>query len=79
MEQETNVLMKESYDKRFNVIIHGLDENSTSPWEKHEEPVAITHELMRKGLKIVEPSSIHLVDIHRIPQSPVYKNGKKVN
>ena len=31
MEQETNAIMKESYDKRFNLIIHGLDEHSTSP------------------------------------------------
>ena len=79
MKQVTNVFIKELYDKRFNIIIHGLGENLTSPQEKHEKPVSNSHEFMTKGLKIVEPSSIHLVDIHQMLQSPVYKNGKKVN
>ena len=30
-------IMQESYDKRLNILIHGIKENSDSPWKKHEE------------------------------------------
>ena len=29
------------------------------------------------GLKIIDPSSIHVIDIHRLPQHLVYKTGTK--
>jgi len=71
--------MKESYDKRFNLLIRGLDESNDSAWEKAEEILEIVYNFMKEGLQIEEPSSIPLVDYHRLPQRPVYKNNVKVN
>ena len=34
---------------------------------------------MTEGLKIQDASAVGLVDIHRLPQHRVYKNGKKVS
>ena len=34
---------------------------------------------MTEVLKIQDPSAVDLVDIHRLFQHPVYKNGKKIS
>ena len=34
---------------------------------------------MKDGLKISDPMTIQLADYHRLPQTPVYKNGNRVN
>jgi len=30
--EKRNAVMKESYEKRFNILIHGLDESNDSAW-----------------------------------------------
>ena len=32
-----NILMKESYDKQLNVLIHGIQEDPNNVWEKREK------------------------------------------
>ena len=34
-------VMKESYSKRHNILIHGLPENEESPWDKRETTLEI--------------------------------------
>ena len=64
--------MRESYDKRFNILIHGLDEikHETKPQTKGIFETFLTEAL---GL---EPDAVRIADLH-LPQHPVTKAGKK--
>ena len=67
-------VMRESYDKQFNILIHGLDEieHETKPQTK-----AIFETFLMEALGL-EPDAVRIVDLHRFPQHPVTKAGKKV-
>ena len=69
--------MKGSYDKRLNVLIHRLQE-SDSPWGKRDKSLNLFLNFMKDGLKIEDPTSIAVVDAHRLPQKPIYRKGKRV-
>ena len=77
--RETNAIMQESYEKRFNILFHGLEENSNSAWETRDETLKILQNFMKEGLNIANPSQITLADYHRLPQQPTYKNKVKIN
>ena len=32
---EKSKIMQESYNKRLNILLQGVKEDSVSPWEKH--------------------------------------------
>ena len=68
--------MKESYDKRLNILIHGIQENNNNVWEKTEK--TIEKFILKNDLKI-NPNKIMLSDIHRLPQQPITKNGRPVH
>ena len=68
--------MQESYDKRLNILIHGVKEDSVSPWEKHETTVTKFQDFLKNGLRIDDPDEIEFVDIHRLLQNPVKKKGR---
>ena len=72
-----NALMKESYEKRLNIMVHGIRE-AESPWEKREESRALFQKFMKDGLQIEDPDAITIVDVHRIPQRPKFDSGKRV-
>ena len=76
---ETTAVMKESYEKRFNILIHGIPENSDNPWEAPIETLDRIHNFMNEGLKISNPMAIQLADYHRLPQRPLFKDGVRVN
>ena len=70
-----DAVIKDSYSKRLNMLIHWLKEAPAKPGEENlGESRADTFMIFRlflsEGLQIVEPSSISLVDIHRLPQRP---------
>ena len=71
--------MQESYEKRFNLLINGIEETNTSVWEKRETILQLVQDFMKRGLQIKDPSAIMLADCHRLPQHPLLKNGIKVN
>ena len=52
--------MQESYDKRLNLLIHGLEESKKTYWETHESTQETIYEFFRKGLQIKEPRSVVL-------------------
>ena len=58
------------------MLIHGLTE-STNPWEKRKETVEKYEKFVSDGLKL-DPASMNISNIHRLPQHPIYKNGKKI-
>ena len=36
-ERKAQALMQESYEKRFNILLHGLEESDKSAWETRNE------------------------------------------
>ena len=75
---EKALLMKESYNKRLNILIHGIQEDNNNVWEKREKTIEKFQDFLKKGLKI-DPNEIKLSDIHRLPQQPITRNGKPVH
>ena len=69
-----DALLKESYEKRLNILMHELREPD-SLWEKREESLTLFQDFMRDGLNIDDPTSIALFDAHRLPQRPKYNKG----
>ena len=68
--------MQELYDKRLNILIHGIEEDGNNVWEKREKTIEKFAEFLEKGLKIENPDDVEFVDIHRLPQHPVNNRGK---
>ena len=71
--------MQESYEKRFNLLINGIEETDKSVWEKRETTLQLVQDFMKRGLQIKDPSAVMLSNYHCLPQHPVLKNGIKVN
>ena len=76
VDQLAKDVMQESYEKRFNLLINGIEETDTSVWEKRETTLQLVQDFMKRGLQIKD---IMLADCHRLPQHPLLKNGMKVN
>lgn len=76
-EYERDAIMQESYNKRLNVIIHGVKEDVGKAWETRAETIEKFQNFVKDGLQIEDPDDIELVDIHRLPQHPVTRYGKK--
>ena len=55
-------LMKETYDKRLKLLIHGLEESETNAWETKDQTTKIFHDFLTKGLQI-DPISMNIIDI----------------
>ena len=75
---EKALLMKESYDKRLNILIHGIQEDNNDIWEKREKTIKKFQDFLKNGLKI-NSNEIKLSEIHRLPQQPITKNGRPVH
>ena len=75
---EKSLLMKESYDKRLNILIHGIQEDNNNVWEKREKTIEKFQDFLKNGLKI-DPNEIKLSDIHQLPQQSITKNSKPVH
>ena len=75
--QQTKDIMQESYDKRLNLLIHGIEESDA--WETLEKTKKLIHNFMKDGLLIDDPSTISLADYHRLPQQPISRNNHKVH
>ena len=48
-------------------------------WETRNTTNIIFKKFLSEGLKIENPEDLPLVDIHRLPQHPIYRNKVKVN
>jgi len=76
-ETEKEAIIKESYNKRLNILIHGVVEDSESAWENHQKTREKFDDFMLNALEI-DPAKIEVADIHRIPQRPVILQRRKV-
>ena len=79
-----DAVMKDSYSKRLNVLIHGLTKTPAKPGkenlgESRADTLMIFRRFLSEGLQIEEPSSISLVDIYRLPQRPSAVEFGKTN
>ena len=68
----TDAIMKESYSKRLNILIHGLAEEESTVWKKRETT-------LQKFIEISERWSANRTRtaFYRLPQRPVLRNGQR--
>ena len=64
---------------RINLLTYGLEESNAKTWEGADETRLIFEKFLTEGLKIQDHFAVGLVDIHRLPQHPQFKDGKKLN
>ena len=69
----------EGYSKCFNLLVHGVSEDANFAWENREKTEEIFRSFLSEGLHLKDPKKVNLVDLHRLPQHLLYKNGIKVN
>ena len=69
---EAQVIEKESYDKRLNILIHGIDEEVN---EQNFQTRQKFEDLLNNTLEI-DSKSIPIVDLHRLPEFSTQKNYK---
>ena len=77
--QEVKEVMQESYDKRLNVLLHGIEEDGDSMWKTRDVTLQKIQDFMQESLQIVDLTSTTFTDYHRLLQQPVYRNNCKVN
>ena len=70
-------LQRESYSKRLNLPIHGLDDVGSSVWETNTQTLDRFNKFMTDGLDL-DPKSTSLVDIHRLPHRPIVEQGSNI-
>ena len=58
--------MKELYDQRLNILIHGITE-ATGAWQTPLQTLAHIHRFIKEGLLIEDPLAIALADYHKLP------------
>ena len=73
-----DLLAKDIYDKRFNLLFHGIEENPNSVWESKEESETKLKRFFNRALQISSSHEIAMADVHRLPQHPITKDGKRV-
>ena len=73
---QKEAIAQEAYNKRMNVLIRGIEEDSA--WETREQTSKKFYEFLREGLKISKPLDPQPIDLHRLPQHPVSRQGSKV-
>ena len=74
---EKEVLLRESYGKRLNLVIHGLKEKNGLNKETKTKTREIFDNFVVEGFQL-DTEKITLVDIHRLSQHQITKNGKRV-
>ena len=76
-DQKASTVMKESHEKRLNILIHGVQESPVNAWERPDETLVRVYDFMKAGLQIKDPIEIALADCHRLPQSTIFNNRKE--
>ena len=74
-----NQLSRDAYNKRFNLLVHGLKENLDINRETHTLTNSIFQNFLTEALQLEKANDLKVVDVHRPPQHPLKTNGVKVN
>ena len=73
---EKGEVMRESYSKRPNILVHGLKELVND--ETKEQAKALFGNFLSEASEITLDST-KIVDLHRLPQQTIRKAGKAIN
>ena len=76
-QQERTALQNESYSKRQNILIHGIDEDEKSV-RKNRDIAIQKLKTFKKNRLEVDFDKVPFVDFHRLLQQPVFKLGKRI-
>ena len=74
---EKAAVMQESYQKRMNILVHGIEEDQECAWETRKKTAEKFDHFLYDAHKM-DPDDVEIEEIHRLPQRPVIKDGKKV-
>ena len=55
-----------------------MQENNDSPWETKDKTIDIFNHVLLEALKL-DPTLISVIDVHRLPQQSIFRNGAKVS
>ena len=72
---QKEAIAQEAHNKRINVLIHGIED---SAWETREQSSKKFYEFLQEGFKISKLLVPQPIDLHRLPQHPVSRQGSKV-
>ena len=67
----------EAYCKRLNLLVYGIEESIKEVWETKQSTLEKFDQFLENGLKICR-SQIKVIDIHWLPQRPLFKQGHQV-
>ena len=76
-QREKEIILQDSFNKRLNILIHGLEEAPSQAWETRNQTKTVYDSFLREALDL-NPSDMPIADIHRLPQRPIFKAGKKM-
>ena len=62
--QEIANAMQESYEKRFNTLIHGIARTTDNAWKSPGPTTGLVCTFLKERLLIQEPESVAFVDCH---------------
>ena len=68
---------REAYSKKLNLLVHGIEESIKEVWETKQSTLEKFDLFLKNGLK-VSRSQIKVIDIHRLPQRHLFKQGHQV-
>ena len=55
---ENAKVTQKSCDKRLNILVQGVKEDSDNAWEKRDRTIEKYEEFLQNGLKIVDPNDV---------------------
>ena len=76
-QQERTALQNESYSKRQNILIHGIEEDEKSVWENRDITIQKLKTFMKDRLEM-DFDKVPIVDFHRLSQQSLFKLGKRI-
>ena len=65
-QQERTALPNESFSKRQNILIHGIEKDEKSVWENRDIAIQKLKTFMKDGLEM-DFDKVPIVDFHRLP------------
>ena len=72
-------LSREEYNGRFNLLVHGIDGDENNSWETRCTTETKLKKILIDGLNIENVDDLQILDLHSLPQHPLYCNNAKVN
>ena len=60
-------LIGDAYNKRFNLLVHGLEENPDNNWETCAQTNSIFRNFLNEALQLEKANDLKLVDLHILP------------